>query len=162
MGFLNKWLKKKEKDQLEAVEKQESDVVIKKKVVKKTAQSGSSVGEKKVKKDKEEAVEAKPKSASQVRAGRAYCVLIRPIVSEKAANHEAKGVYSFAVSKGTNKTEIKKALDQVYGVKPKKVRIINMDGKKVRFGRQHGRRGSWKKAVVSLAKGQTINIHEGV
>jgi len=45
---------------------------------------------------------------------------------------------------------------------PKKVRIINVEGKKVRFGRQFGRRSDWKKAIITLAKNQSINIHEGV
>lgn len=151
MGLLNKWFKKKEKDQLEAVEKQEQEPG----VVKVESNGADNTVAKKVVK-----AESKIKAGSQ--SGKAYEILVRPIVSEKAAKHESSGIYSFIVNNNTNKIEIEKAIFQVYGVKPKKISIMNMAGKQVRFGRQSGRRSDWKKAVVYLSKGQNINIHEGV
>ncbi|OGH71147.1 MAG: 50S ribosomal protein L23 [Candidatus Magasanikbacteria bacterium RIFCSPHIGHO2_02_FULL_51_14] len=93
---------------------------------------------------------------------RAYAVLVRPIVSEKAALSENRGVYSFAVARGAGKTDIVQAVEDVYGIRPAAVRVMNFDGKTTRFGRQSGRRKDWKKAVVTLPQGKTINIHEGV
>ncbi len=92
----------------------------------------------------------------------AYKILVRPIISEKALSGESEGVYTFEVSLDSTKVGIKKAVQTVYGVLPKKVHIMNMDGKRVRFGRVLGRRKDWKKAMIFLPKGKTINIHEGV
>ncbi|PIZ95164.1 MAG: 50S ribosomal protein L23 [Candidatus Magasanikbacteria bacterium CG_4_10_14_0_2_um_filter_37_12] len=92
----------------------------------------------------------------------AYKVLIRPYVSEKATVAETQGSYTFEVVHDTNKFEIKKAVKEIYGIMPKKVRLMNFEGKRVRFGKKLGRRKDWKKAIVILPKGKTINIHEGV
>ncbi|KKQ27111.1 MAG: 50S ribosomal protein L23 [Candidatus Magasanikbacteria bacterium GW2011_GWC2_37_14] len=91
-----------------------------------------------------------------------YKALLKSIVSEKAAIAESHGSYTFKVNKDINKIQIKQAVASVYKVKPIKVRIINVDGKSVRTGRKTGRRSDWKKAIVTLAKGQSISIHEGV
>ena len=89
-------------------------------------------------------------------------VLIRPFISEKAAIAETNGVYTFVVVDTATKIEIRNAVKQVYGVEPKKVRVMNMEGKAKRYGRNRGRRSDWKKAIVTLPKGQSISIHEGV
>lgn len=91
-----------------------------------------------------------------------YAVLVSPLVSEKAAIAESKGTYTFIVNNKTNKIEVKKAIEEVYGVKPKTVRIVNVEGKEVRHGRNIGKRKDWKKAIVTLSAGQSISIHEGV
>lgn len=92
----------------------------------------------------------------------AYRILIRPVVSEKASVAESFNAYSFVVAKSTTKGQIKEAVEQIYGFKPKKVRIVNVEGKELRVKTGFGRRSDWKKAIVTLVKGQTINVHEGV
>lgn len=89
-------------------------------------------------------------------------VLVKPFISEKAAIAETNGVYTFVVVDSASKIEIRNAVKQVYGVEPKKVRVMNMEGKAKRYGRNRGRRSDWKKAIVTLPKGQSISIHEGV
>ncbi len=112
---------------------------------------------------KEEKTEVTKKVISKKgKTGNAYKILIRPIISEKALTAETSGSYTFEVALDTGKIAIKQAIYQVYGVMPKCVRVMNIEGKKVRFGSKFGKRKSWKKAIVTLPKGKTINIHEGV
>lgn len=89
-------------------------------------------------------------------------VLVRAIVSEKSSMNEARSVYTFEVVKSATKIDIKNAVRAQYGVQPHTVRMINVEGKNVRFGRYMGRRNDWKKAIVSLPKGTTLDVHEGV
>jgi large subunit ribosomal protein L23 len=145
MGLLDRWSKKTEEEQLKAAESNASDVVVDEKKKEKTSKTASKA----------------TKTKKQV-TGNAYKVLVRPIISEKAASSESNGVYTFVVAINANKIEIKKAIKQVYGIMPKKVRVMNMEGKRKRFGRRFGRRNDWKKAIITLPKGQSINIHEGV
>ena len=93
----------------------------------------------------------------------AYRVLIKPIVSEKASRQQTtNNQYFFAVAIGANKIEIAKAIKTAYGVTPINVSVIRMEGKSRRYGRVIGKRKDWKKAIVTLAKGKTIALHEGV
>ena len=92
----------------------------------------------------------------------AYMVLERPLVTEKAANLGSLNKYAFVVSKDTNKVEVAKAVETVYGVGVKDVNIVRMMGKKVSRGRIRGQRKDWKKAIVTLKKGDSIQIYEGV
>lgn len=94
--------------------------------------------------------------------GRAYRILIKPLITEKAANVGSLNKYMFAVKKTANKIEVAKAINEVYGIMPDDVNIINVRGKKVRYGRIAGVRSDWKKAIITLPKGKTINIYEGV
>jgi large subunit ribosomal protein L23 len=123
--------------------------------------------------DVSEVKEAKPKKSQKKAAlstatgkvalhGTAHKVLIAPIVSEKSTHQEALHSYTFLVEKDANKIEIKKAIEEVYGVKALKVRTILVDGKTTRFGRKIGRRSTYKKAIVTTAKDQRLAIHEGV
>jgi len=100
------------------------------------------------------------------KAGRKYLLashlLVKPLVTEKATNLSADNKYVFVVDKSANKIEVAKAIESVYGVKPVEVNIINMKGKRVSRGRIRGQRKDWKKAIVTLAKGDTITIYEGV
>ncbi len=107
-------------------------------------------------------VETTETASGNARRGSAYRVLIQAVVSEKAALAETKGMYTFVVAVKASKEEIKAAVERVYGVRPTKVKTMNVEGKEVRFGRTIGRRKDWKKAIVTLAKGKTISIHEGV
>jgi len=89
-------------------------------------------------------------------------VLVRPVVSEKSTHAVAQGKYTFVVTTDSTKVDIKQAVRALYGVEPTHVRVMNFEGKRVRFGRRLGRRSDWKKAVVTLPKGKTISVHEGV
>lgn len=93
---------------------------------------------------------------------RAYKVLIKPIISEKATIGASVNQYSFEVSLKANKVEIKKAIEEVYKVVPQSINIINQMGKSVRFGRTMGVKKQTKKAIVTLKKGDSIKLYEGI
>lgn len=92
----------------------------------------------------------------------AYSVLIKPLITEKAANFGPEGKYVFAVAARANKIEIARAVKEVYGIKPVAVNVINIKGKNIKYGRTSGFRKSWRKAIVKLPPGKSINIYEGV
>lgn len=92
----------------------------------------------------------------------AYRVLVKPMITEKAADLGAKNKYVFMVSMDANKIEVAKAITSVYGVKVEKINLIRQEGKTVVRGRVKGKRKDFKKAIVTLAKGNTISIYEGV
>lgn len=89
-------------------------------------------------------------------------VIVQPLISEKAAGLAGANQYVFIVRKSANRVEVRAAIKSMYGVSPLGVNILNVRGKKVRFGRKEGTRSDWKKAIVTLPVGQTINVHEGV
>lgn len=88
----------------------------------------------------------------------AYALLIRPLVTEKSLEAARHDVYAFQVKKDATKIEIQKAFSNLYGVMPLSVRTMNRQGKVVRFGRREGRRSDWKKALITVPKGTTIDI----
>lgn len=102
------------------------------------------------------------KGQAKTAYGNAYKVLVKPLVTEKVSNLGVLNKYIFAVALSANKIEVAKAIKEIYGVKPVGVNIINMQGKKARYGRISGRRKDWKKAIVTLPKGETIKVYEGV
>ncbi len=110
------------------------------------------------------AVEKKPSKKKVIADihSSAYKVLVAPHVTEKAAQFEGEGKYVFKVSIRSNKEDVKKAIQKVYGVTPKKVRIINVLGKKSRSGHQNRKPVTYKKAIVALKDGESIQIYEGV
>jgi len=88
-------------------------------------------------------------------------ILLRPLVTEKAANGEAdENTYVFEVGETANKHEIKDAIERFFNVKVQDVRTVRVRGKFKRFGRHYGRRSDWKKAYVKLATGHTLNFFE--
>jgi len=89
-------------------------------------------------------------------------ILIKPLVTEKAATISALRQYVFAVAPSANKSEIKKAVRALYGVEPTSVNVARVSGKQGRFGRSLGQRKNWKKAIVTLKEGQSISLYEGV
>lgn len=105
--------------------------------------------------------EKKAKKEKGTTANRAHRVLLRPLISEKATIAAGQNKYSFLVAQSANKVEIKKAIQEIYGVKPAHVNILNYAGKIVRSGRNIGRRASAKNAIVTLKKGDTIKLYEG-
>lgn len=97
-----------------------------------------------------------------VAGGASPRLLLAPRVSEKAAALASRGVYVFNVPVWANKVEVRKAVEALYKVDVTSVKTARGIGKAVARGRIRGRRQNWKKALVSLKKGQTINLHEGV
>lgn len=90
-------------------------------------------------------------------------VIVRPVVTEKAhARLDQLGAYTFVVAKDANKIEIAQAVEKQFGVKVTAVRTMNYAGKTRRVGRWTGRKAAWKKAVVTLAQGDAIELFEGV
>ncbi len=92
----------------------------------------------------------------------AYRVLVKPLISEKAAHLKLQNKYLFQVSTSTTKNEIKKAIFHVYGVWPIEVNVINIKGKKVRYGKSQGTTKDKKKAIITLKSGDSMEVYEGV
>ena len=88
--------------------------------------------------------------------------IVRPIVTEQSSMaYQARGEYTFRVASDATKTTIRAAIEQLFGVKVTGVWTSNQRGKARRVGQQLGRRPHWKKAVVKLKDGDTIDIFEG-
>ena len=94
----------------------------------------------------------------------AYDIVIRPIITEQSMEDLDIKKYAFEVAKDANKIEIKKAVEEIFGVKVEKVNTIRMEGKEKRQGAAPaGHRASWKKAMVKLtADSKTIEFFEGM
>ena len=92
-----------------------------------------------------------------------YDVLIRPIVSERSMDDAAEKKYTFKVSPKANKTEIKAAVEEAFGVEVEKINTSNFEGKLKRQGRFVGRQADYKKAIVKLTeKSKAIEFFEGL
>ena len=92
-----------------------------------------------------------------------YSVIKKPLVTEKSTISRDEGnKYIFEVDKRANKIEIAKAVEKIFKVKVMEVRTMNMIGKKKRMGRVLGQKNDWKKAIVTLAEGSTIEMFEKV
>jgi len=90
-------------------------------------------------------------------------VLIHPILTEKMVIlKDERNQYGFVVAGWANKIQIKDAVEKRYKVSVQSVRTVNMRGKLKRQGRFAGRRSSWKKAIVTLGKGDKIEVVEGL
>jgi len=90
-------------------------------------------------------------------------VIVRPVVTEKSHDQlDRLGAYTFVVAKDANKIEIAQAVEKQFKVKVTGVRTMRYAGKAKRMGKYAGRRASWKKAVVTLAEGDSIELFEGV
>lgn len=89
-------------------------------------------------------------------------VLKRPLITEKATAMMEQGKYLFEVDRNANKTQIKQAVEEIFDVKVTKVNTMRQIGKIRRQGRTHGRTREIKKAIVTLAEGQSIPIFEGL
>jgi len=92
-----------------------------------------------------------------------YEVLKRPIVTEKTSSLASDfHRYTFEVDKRANKHLVKEAVEEAFDVEVTAVNIMNVRGKTRRHGKQTGRTRDWKKAVVTLVPGQSIEFFEGV
>jgi large subunit ribosomal protein L23 len=89
-------------------------------------------------------------------------IIRRALITEKSTIAKDENKYIFEVDQRANKIEVAKAVEKLFKVKVLDVRIMNVIGKKKRVGRIMGEKRSWKKAVVTLASGSRIEIHEGV
>jgi large subunit ribosomal protein L23 len=87
-------------------------------------------------------------------------VIIRPMVSEKSYAGLEQNRYTFLVARDANKTEIKEAVQKIWGVRVVEVNTLNRKGKSKRFRYTRGKRPDQKQAMVTLAEGDTIEIFE--
>jgi len=89
-------------------------------------------------------------------------ILIRPLITEKATALMADNKYTFVVPLKANKIEIRQAVEQIFKVKVLDVNTIRVMGKVKRMGKNQGKRPDYKKAIVKLAPGQSIEFFEGL
>lgn len=90
-------------------------------------------------------------------------IILKPVITEKSMDELQAGKYTFKVATDANKTEIKKAVEVLFGVKVAKVNTLNCNGKEKRVGRFVGKTSDWKKAVVTLTEdSKTIEFFEGM
>jgi large subunit ribosomal protein L23 len=85
-------------------------------------------------------------------------ILIRPLITEKTTQLMGEGKYTFVVAKSANKIQIAKAVAEVFNVKVDAVNTVNVTGKVKRMGRSVGKRPDYKKAIVKLAAGESIEF----
>jgi large subunit ribosomal protein L23 len=88
-------------------------------------------------------------------------ILIRPVVSEKSYHQVTENRYTFQVHKDAHKTQIRQAVEELFDVTVVGVNVVKMPAKPKRRGMIKGTRPGWKKAVVELKAGDTIEIFEG-
>ena len=88
-------------------------------------------------------------------------VLLAPVVSEKSYNQVPERKYSFRVHPDAHKTQIRQAVEQLFEVHVTRVNVMQVQSKPKRRGMIKGRRPGWKKAVVQIREGETIDIFEG-
>lgn len=93
-------------------------------------------------------------------------ILIKPLVTEKVSDLNEKGQYGFIVNRKANKVEIRKAVEQMYGVNVERVNTMRYEGKeKTRYTKTKiisGRTTSYKKAIVTVAEGEVIDFYSGI
>ena len=89
-------------------------------------------------------------------------ILVRPIITEKNTMLNDQGKYTFEVLQDANKIEIKRAVEETFKVKVTTVNTLKVPGKMRRFGQKAGMTRVWKKAVVTLAAGERIELFQGV
>jgi large subunit ribosomal protein L23 len=92
-----------------------------------------------------------------------YQIIKGPLITEKSTiQKELNNQLTFEVDRRANRVEIRHAVEKVFNVRVKQVRTMQITGKVKRVGRTLGKRRNWKKAVVTLAKGENIEFFEGV
>jgi len=90
-------------------------------------------------------------------------VIDQPLITEKNTNQVAEGKYTFRVAREANKVQIREAVEKIFNVQVADVNVINVRGKERGIGRRKGFSPSWKKAIVTLKRGERIEeLHEGV
>ena len=89
-------------------------------------------------------------------------IIIKPVVTEKSVDLMQENKYCFRVAKDANKIEIKNAIEEIFKVTVVSVNTVNVHGKMKRMGRTQGKTASWKKAIVTLRDGDSIEVFEGL
>ena len=89
-------------------------------------------------------------------------IIIKPVVTDKSVDLMQENKYCFKVAKDANKIEIKNAIEEIFKVTVVNVNTVNVHGKMKRMGRTQGMTASWKKAVVTLREGDSIEVFEGL
>ena len=93
----------------------------------------------------------------------AYDIILTPVISEQSMDVAADKKYTFKVATDANKTQVKLAIEEIFGVEVAKVNIMNYDGKVKRMGRYEGRRAAYKKAIITLTeKSKEIEFFQGL
>lgn len=88
-------------------------------------------------------------------------IIVRPVVSEKSYNLLDEGKYTFVVAPDANKTQIKIAIEAIFDVKVTSVNTLNRQGKRRRTRYGYGKTADTKRAIVTVAEGQSIDIFSG-
>lgn len=148
MSILDKFKKKAESPEKASVAKKVSSKEESTKPVKKSAV-------------KEKTETTKKKSVGSV-SKLATSTFLKPVVTEKTARLADNNVVTFFVPTTANRITVRQAFRELYKVTPVKVNIVNSRGKAVRFGRVQGKRNNTKKALITLPKGTSVDIFEGV
>ena len=88
-------------------------------------------------------------------------VVIAPVVTEKSYHGSVHGTYTFRVHPDAHKTQIRQAIEELFEVNVVRVNVVTVQSKPKRRGQFRGRKPGWKKAIVALKPGQTIEVFEG-
>jgi large subunit ribosomal protein L23 len=159
MRILDKIIKKKNIDKDGDLKKEKKEMTNKKETTENTKDRKSELKIDKNKKDKKAPTVSKTKKPSKERIPVHYFdVLKKPHISEKAYNLSKENKYVFVVSQPSNKSEIKKTVESLYKVSVTSVNIIKVPSKPKRFKGKPGVKSGYKKAIVALAKGSSIDI----
>ncbi|MDB5380235.1 MAG: ribosomal protein [Rubritepida sp.] len=105
---------------------------------------------------------SKPKAAPVISKERMYQCILSPLVTEKATLMSEVGQYAFRVAIDASKPEIKQAVEGLFGVNVLAVNTLLVKGKTKRFKGRPGKRSDWKKAMVRLVEGQSIDLTTGL
>ena len=90
-------------------------------------------------------------------------IILEPVITEKTARkRETSNEVTFKVARNANKIQIRSAVEELFDVSVRRVRTMSVTGKVKRLGRFEGRRASWKKAIVTLREGDTIEFFDHV
>ena len=112
------------------------------------------------KKESKSQTASKDGGASVQGSGRYAHVLARPHISEKSAMLQEMRQYVFEVTPSVTKNDVSVAVADLYGITPCAVNMIRMHSKQIRFGRTEGSTRAWKKAIVTLPEGKSIDIYK--
>lgn len=88
-------------------------------------------------------------------------ILLAPVVSEKSYSLQSDRKYTFKVHQDAHKTQVRQAVEQLFEVRVESVNIVKVQAKPKRRGTIKGTKAGWKKAIVKLREGETIDIFEG-